>query len=229
MADRVSARRTAAPAAACAAAFGAVAVAAAANGWAPYGFEQAAVDWAVAHRPSAAVTAAKAVTALGTGAFPYLLALAAGLVLVRSVRPYRSGRAAAAVLLAPVLWLAAGQLLRQGLMHAFARPRPPVADWAFTASGFAFPSGHSFTSALSAGLIALAAARARPGARRPAAAAAALFAAVIGLTRVYLGVHWPLDVLGGWLLATAWLLLGSALPWRPGRHGESPNRVTTSM
>ncbi|WP_051812813.1 phosphatase PAP2 family protein [Kitasatospora sp. MBT63] len=228
----MTARQPAPWIAACAVAFAGIAVVLDANHWAPLGFERAAVDRAVVHRPSAAVTAAEAVTSLGTGAFPYLIALAAGVVLVRAHRPHRSGRAAAALLLAPVLWLVAGQLLRQALMHGLGRPRPPAADWAFTPSGFAFPSGHAFTAATCAGLLALAVARTRPGARRAATVLAAAFAAVIGATRVYLGVHWPLDVIAGWLLATAWLLLGAALLRTPARRmpEKAPaERLTTSM
>ncbi|MGV9269629.1 phosphatase PAP2 family protein [Kitasatospora sp. NPDC003701] len=225
-------RRTAPWIAVCVVAFASIAMVLASNEWAPLGFERASVDWAVAHRPSAAVTTADAVTSLGTGVFPYLVALAAGVVLARAYRPHSSGRAAATLLLAPVLWLVAGQLLRQGLMHAFGRPRPPASAWAFTPYGFAFPSGHAFTAAVCAGLLALAVARTRPGARRAAAALAIAFAAVIGATRVYLGVHWPLDVLGGWLLATAWLLLGSALlrtPERPTPEEAPTDEATTSM
>ncbi|MEK2491958.1 phosphatase PAP2 family protein [Kitasatospora purpeofusca] len=191
--------------------FAALAALVAAHGWAPFGFERGTIDWVVAHRPHPAERTAELLTDLGTGVFSYLFALAAGTLLVRATRPHRSRPAAVAVLLAPVAWLAAGQLLRQGLMHCFGRPRPPAADWAFTAHGFAFPSGHAFTGALSAGLLALALTAARPGAARPAATAAAGFALLIGCTRVYLGVHWPLDVLAGWVLAAAWLALGVLL------------------
>ncbi|GLW55515.1 phosphatase PAP2 family protein [Kitasatospora phosalacinea] len=205
-------RRPAALAAACGGAFALLAVVLAAHGWRPFGFEAAAVRWGVAHRPEGARSAAVAVTALGTDVFPYVLALAAGAVSVRTGGPSgRRGRRTAAVLLAPAGWLVAGQLLRQGLMRGFARPRPPAAGWAFDASWFAFPSGHAFTSALSAGLLAWAVARARPRAARAATTAAVLFTAAIGATRVFLGVHWPLDVLGGWLLAGCWLALGACL------------------
>ncbi|MCX4690093.1 phosphatase PAP2 family protein [Kitasatospora purpeofusca] len=195
----------------CVAVFATVAALVAAHGWAPFGFERGALDWVVAHRPHPAERAAELLTDLGTGVFSYLFALAAGFLAARATRPHRSRPTAVAVLLAPVAWLAAGQLLRQGLMHGFGRPRPPAADWAFTAHDFAFPSGHAFTAALSAGLLTLAATLARPGAARPAATAAAVFALLIGCTRVYLGVHWPLDVLAGWLLAVAWLALGVLL------------------
>ncbi|MFE1316310.1 phosphatase PAP2 family protein [Kitasatospora phosalacinea] len=205
-------RRPAALAAACGGAFVLLAVVLAVHGWRPFGFEAAAVHWGVTHRPEEARAAAIAVTALGTDVFPYALALAAGALCARMGGPSgRRGRRTAAVLLAPVGWLAAGQLLRQALMRSFARPRPPAAGWAFDASWFAFPSGHAFTSALSAGLLAWAVARARPRAARTATAAALLFAAAIGSTRVFLGVHWPLDVLGGWLLAGCWLALGACL------------------
>ncbi|MFD7732417.1 phosphatase PAP2 family protein [Kitasatospora phosalacinea] len=205
-------RRPAVLAAACGGAFALLAVVLAVRGWRPFGFEAAAVRWGVAHRPEGARSVAVAVTALGTDVFPYVLALAAGALCVRAGGPSGGrGRRTAVVLLAPVGWLVAGQLLRQGLMRGFARPRPPAAGWAFDASWFAFPSGHAFTSALSAGLLAWAVARVRSRAARAATAAAVLFAAVIGATRVFLGVHWPLDVLGGWLLAGCWLALGACL------------------
>nr|WP_237419059.1 phosphatase PAP2 family protein [Kitasatospora sp. SID7827] len=197
-------------ASACGGAFALLAAAVAVHGWAPFGFEAAAVRWGAAHRPGWARSTALAVTALGTDVFPYLLALAAGALSVRARRP-GTARRVAVVLLAPLVWLLAGQLLRQGLMRAFARPRPPVGYWAFEANGLSFPSGHAFTAALSAGLLAVAVALARPTATRTAAAVAALFTAVIGFTRVFLGVHWPLDVLGGWLLAATWLALGLCL------------------
>ncbi|QKW18026.1 phosphatase PAP2 family protein [Kitasatospora sp. NA04385] len=209
-------------ASACGGAFALLTAAVAVHGWTAFGFEAAAVRWGVTHRPPTARALAIAVTALGTYVFPYLLALAAGAVSVRSRRPAGSRRRAV-VLLAPAAWLAAGQVLRQALMHGLARPRPPAAGWAFDASAFSFPSGHAFTSALSAGLLAVAVARARPSATRAATTAAVLFAAVIGFTRVYLGVHWPLDVLGGWLLAGCWLALGVCLlPKLPAGPG-APN------
>ncbi|MFI8086324.1 phosphatase PAP2 family protein [Kitasatospora sp. NPDC086009] len=221
MAHRVTGRRRPAVLAGSWAAFAVLAAVLAAHDWAPFPFERTGVDWSVAHRPPVAETVALAVTSLGTGVAPYLLVLAAGLVTLRASPAARSRRATAGTVLAPVLCLAAGQLLRQGLMHAFGRPRPPRTDWAFTASGFAFPSGHAFTSALCAGLLALAVARAHPRAARAAVVTAALFAGSIGLSRIYLGVHWPLDVLGAWLLAAGCLAAASIVP-RPPTRSRAP-------
>ncbi|MEV7775046.1 phosphatase PAP2 family protein [Kitasatospora sp. NPDC086791] len=191
--------------------FTAPAVLLAGRGWAPFPFERAANDWSVAHRPYPARSAAVAVTWLGGAVVPYLLALAAGAVTLRAAPAPRPPRRAALQLAAPVLWLIAGQLVRQGVMYACGRPRPPQPNWATDASGFSFPSGHSFTSALSAGLLALAVARAHPAAARKAVAGAAVFTVAVGLSRIYLGVHWPLDVLGGWLLAAWWLAVGAVV------------------
>lgn len=191
--------------------FAALAALLAGHNWAPYGFEQDAGTWSAAHRPSAARAVAVVITSLGSGPVPHLLALAAGAVAVRSLPAPCPARRAALLLLAPVVWLIAGQLVRSGLMQVFARPRPPQADWATGASGFSFPSGHSFSSTVCAGLLALAVARARPAAAKGAAAVAVLVAAAVGLSRIYLGVHWPLDVLGGWLLAAGWLALATAV------------------
>ncbi|GAA2822739.1 phosphatase PAP2 family protein [Kitasatospora sp. CM 4170] len=190
--------------------FAVLAVLLATRSWAPFPFERAAVGWSAADRPAAARSAVVALTALGTGVVPYLMAMTAGVVLVRATPGPRPLRRTVLLLVAPLCWLLAGEYLRRSLMQAFDRPRPPRTDWATTAAGFSFPSGHTFTSAVSAGLLAMAVARTRPTAARAAAAGAALFAVAIGLSRVYLGVHWPLDVLGSWLLAAGWLAIAAA-------------------
>jgi undecaprenyl-diphosphatase len=77
--------------------------------------------------------------------------------------------------------------------------------------GYAFPSGHSATAVAVYGALALIAVRhLGPRVRTAAIAAAALLAITVGITRVYLGVHYPTDVLGGWLLGGAVL----AVVWR---------------
>ncbi|MFJ8621874.1 phosphatase PAP2 family protein [Kitasatospora sp. NPDC093550] len=218
----MSPRRPHTTAAVTAGLFAVLAVVLAIRGWAPFGFETWTIARSAAHRPSWARETAVVVSWFGTGPAPYVLVLAAGAVLVGAVPRPREWRRAAVVALAPLVWLGLGQLLRQGLMHGFGRPRPPGVHRAVSASGFSFPSGHTFTSAVCAGLLALAVARARPGRARWAVACAAVFAAAIGVSRVYLGVHWPLDVLGGWLLAAAWLAGGALLLHRTLRWAAVP-------
>ncbi|MEU2953812.1 phosphatase PAP2 family protein [Streptomyces xanthochromogenes] len=160
--------------------------------------------WPLDHRPPVAVAAARAVTATGTGVLPYALAVVAGLIAGRNSRQRRYATAATlAVLLL-------GQGVRYGLMAAVARPRPDAVDWATTASGHSFPSGHTATSALTAGLLIWAVlTRSRLSAARFTVALIVLWAVAVGLSRVYLGVHWASDVLGGWLFAALWLALAS--------------------
>ncbi|MEU8437860.1 phosphatase PAP2 family protein [Streptomyces sp. NPDC029216] len=175
--------------------------------------------WSLAHRPPAALAVARAVTSTGAGAVPYVLVVLAGLYAGHTVRQ----RLAAAAGFA--LCLGAGQAVRYTVMSVIARPRPPQTGWAGHAAHWAFPSGHASTSALTAGLLLAALAlRGSPGPPRAAVAALAVLVAVwgaaVGLTRVYLGVHWPSDVLGGWLFATAWLAL-AAVTARPPRRGPA--------
>lgn len=207
-------------AAVCAALFAALVITVlAANGKRPLPGDRALHAWALAHRPDAVVAAARMLTDSGTGVWPYLLAALAGTLAGRSPR----GRAVSAVAALAVLLL--GQGLRQALMLAVARPRPPHADWATHASGFSMPSGHSTTSALVAGLVCWAAAHsARRMLRWCVWGLALLWAAGIGLTRIYLGVHWPSDVIAGWLLAAAYLAATAAVTgWVPvGRHEAAP-------
>ena len=88
------------------------------------------------------------------------------------------------------------------LKDAVGRPRPP--DPIGTASGFAFPSGHAAQAAWYV-FLALIVVRLAPELRRPGLliGAATLFCVLIGLSRVYLGVHYFSDVIGGWALALA--------------------------
>lgn len=160
--------------------------------------------WALGHRPPVALSVARAVTDTGTGAVPYALAVLAGLYAGRTARQRLTAVAAF------VLCLTAGLTVRRGVMYLLARPRPPASDWAVHATDWAFPSGHATAGALTAGIL-LAALRLRGSGRPPRAAVAlvVLWGAVVGLSRVYLGVHWPSDVVGGWLFATSWLALGA--------------------
>ncbi|MFG2602305.1 phosphatase PAP2 family protein [Streptomyces sp. NPDC048514] len=168
--------------------------------------------WSVGHRPPTVVTLVRGVTATGTGAIPYALAVLAGLVAGRSVRH----RLLAAAVFAGCL--AAGQTLRYGMMELVRRTRPPLTDWAAHASGWAFPSGHTTTGALTAGLLIVAvtlrASRGATGLRL----AIGCWGALVGLSRIYLGVHWFTDVVGGWLFAVGWLgmCLWAAARWLPG-------------
>ncbi|MFJ8311566.1 MULTISPECIES: phosphatase PAP2 family protein [unclassified Streptomyces] len=160
--------------------------------------------WPLDHRPPVAVATARAVTATGTGVLPYVLAVVAGLI-AGSGRRQRWYAVAGALAV-----LALGQAVRYGLMALVARPRPAAVDWATTASGHSFPSGHATTGALTAALLAWAVlTRSRATAARVTVALLLLWAAAVGLSRIYLGVHWASDVLGGWLFASLWLCLAA--------------------
>lgn len=166
---------------------------------APLFGDEDAVSWSVAHRPDVALAVARGLTATGTGVIPYALLVLAGLLTGRTAR-----QRLLAATLAPAC-LATGQGLRYGVMELVARPRPALGNWATHASGWSFPSGHTTTAALTAGLLILAICVRAPHGRTPLCLAVGCWGALVGLTRVYLGVHWFTDVVGGWLFAVGWL------------------------
>ncbi len=186
----------------CALLFAALATAVALRHGALLPGDASAHAWGLAHRPPEAVALARGITATGTGPWPYVLVVIAGFLAGSTTRERL--RIAVVVLIV----LVAGQLVRTGVMELFARARPAPADWATHASGFAFPSGHATTSALTAGLLCWATTRrTRADLARTTCTLAVCWAVAVGLTRVYLGVHWASDVIGGWLLAAVWLSL----------------------
>jgi undecaprenyl-diphosphatase len=140
-------------------------------------------------------------TALGsTGVLTVMVFAIAGFLAMT-----RKGHAALFVLAS----VAGGVLIGQTMKWAYARPRPdlvPHGAEVFTAS---FPSGHSMMSAVV--YLTLGALLARTQAYRTVKiyilAVAVLLTVLIGVSRVYLGVHWPTDVLAGWALGGVWALI----------------------
>ncbi len=112
-------------------------------------------------------------------------------------------------------------ILNTVLKAAFARPRPIVVPALAVVGSTSFPSGHSMIAA--AVYLTLAALLARTTTRWRARlyylGTAIFMTALIGLTRIYLGVHYPTDVLAGWAAGSAWALtceLGAAYLQRRG-------------
>ena len=150
---------------------------------------------------------ARAATFLGNGATITVLTVVVGLACVVR-RRWQLG-----------LWLAltvaGGALLGTAVKESLERMRPESAGVLTSAEGFAFPSGHArgATIAYVAVVLVVGWQVLRPE-RRARVASFALVTAVIGavgISRVLLGAHWPSDVLGGWLLGSAWVTASTAV------------------
>jgi undecaprenyl-diphosphatase len=100
-------------------------------------------------------------------------------------------------------------LVNEILKWIFDRARPDLVAHGVETSSTSFPSGHAMAAA--AVYLTLAALLVRTQKSRAAKiaiiSAAVLIAVLIGISRIYLGVHWPTDVIGGWLAGAAWALI----------------------
>jgi len=173
----------------------AVLASAAAGGGRAAGADRAVFERVLAGRTPAGIAVARVVSALAEPAVAYPLLAAAG---ARAAR-----RAGWQRVLWPCLAVASGTAVRRRLSRVIARPRPPEQAWLTEPEGFSLPSKHTTLAVLTAGACVRAAGTGGASAR----AIPLLAAAGVGVSRVYLGVHWPADVIAGWLFAEGWLRL----------------------
>lgn len=105
------------------------------------------------------------------------------------------------------LTTAGAGLLVPLLKNLVDRPRPPVTDRLMVETSWSYPSGHSLGATAVVGALTLVAvvSVSRWFVRVALVACGVLLIAVIGFSRIYLGVHWPSDVLAGWLVGGLWL------------------------
>jgi len=111
------------------------------------------------------------------------------------------------------LAIGGGAVLSTILKGEFARTRPDLVPHGDLVSGLSFPSGHAFSSAVVYLTLAVLLARVQPHRRAKIylVTMAVALTLLIGVSRVYLGVHWPSDVLAGWCVGSAWALSWWAL------------------
>jgi undecaprenyl-diphosphatase len=116
-----------------------------------------------------------------------------------------------------------GVLLNGLLKHVFARPRPPLAFHLTEVQSMSFPSGHAMESAIIyLTMAALLARLVQPRLLRLYFVGLAAFLTfLVGVSRVYLGVHYATDVLAGWTAGLAWALLC----WTVARHLQQRGQV----
>lgn len=139
------------------------------------------------------------VTTVGDGdvRFPVALAVVAYLV-------WRQRKGDAAILFATVLTLVGAN---SALKALFARARPDILPWLDSVSDLSFPSGHASQTAVVYLTIALLL-------DRRLLIFAVPFTLMVGVSRIILGVHWPSDVLAGWMEGTGFALIGWAIASR---------------
>jgi membrane-associated phospholipid phosphatase len=158
-------------------------------------FDARALAWLRQRHAPRVTRAVRAITELGSLAGITSVASAAAFTLWR----HRQRRSAVLVACAA----AGAGVLSEGLKRLFGRQRPELALRLATTTGFAFPSGHSAASAATYGALALVIkSRGHPWL---GLLVGTVVPASVGASRVYLNVHFPSDVVVGWVLGATWL------------------------
>ncbi len=176
------------------------------------GFDRPVIRWFAGRRTAALTEVMRLVTVFGGTIFAivFLTALAiVAYVVTRSPRwlAFFAGVMAGALGLAMILKPVIG------------RARPDLAP-VYGVSTEAFPSGHATAAAacfVALAYLALRCARSSVVARS-GVFIAVVMAALVGITRIYLGVHWPTDVLAGWALGTGWVVVIATAVRPPARE-----------
>lgn len=161
------------------------------------GFDRSVLRTVERLHGDALTTLVKVVTFFGASWGAALLTIAAMGVLLW----YRRRRDAAFLAVA----MAGSGILQFVTKLAFERPRPVVFAPLADLSTYSYPSGHAMASATLA--LALAVICRHTRWRWTAVAGGTAFALLVAFTRLYLGVHYPSDILAGWLLSIAWVVV----------------------
>ncbi len=162
-------------------------------------FDHSVMVWMGSHGTPTLTILAQEVTALGSGIVVWMVVLVSSAFLWTSKHRYSVA----------LLWVAmiGSGIISSALKAFYDRPRPDVFPWRVPYAGEAsFPSGHSMTAMVGYATLAYLIARLETSKalRRLTFGVAAVVIAAIGLSRMYVGVHWPSDVLGGFAMGLAW-------------------------
>lgn len=141
------------------------------------------------------------ITSLGSSAVLVLITAATIVYLLLIRRP------ATALLI--FVAVAGGQVLSSLLKLGVDRPRPELVSHLVNETSLSFPSGHAMLSAVTYLTLGSLAASFLPGrvTKIYVLSLAVLVTLLVGVSRIYLGVHWPSDVLAGWCAGFAWAML----------------------
>ncbi len=172
------------------------------------------LDFVVDNRSGFATSLSHGLSWLGSTPTLTVIAIVAG-VLFGAARQWRSA--------AMVLFGSGGAYVVMLVLKRWInRDRPPAVDRLAHAAYQSMPSGHAMMSAVVFGLVAVGLFRASAWIRaHPDVLLLAPMASIaIGLSRVYLGVHWMTDVVVGWVIGAVWIVLVAALA-RMGRASQS--------
>jgi membrane-associated phospholipid phosphatase len=187
--------------------------------------DEQVLAWVIDHRTPSWTTIAQTVTHL---ADPWVVALLV-LLTALALLAVRRRRLAVFVVVSSAGAAAVSSVAKQ----AMDRTRPPTESWLGEAWGPAFPSGHATQSVALYGALAIVACVLvrSPGWRAVFVSSAVAVAAMVGATRVYLGVHWMSDVLCGWAIGTLWLTTLVLVGWaRPRlRSAWADHRMSTAV
>ena len=183
------------------------------------GIERFVID----HRVAWATGSMKVITWLGSNAVLVPLVVIVGAYLILRRREWRS----AAFLVAA---LAGANVLYRVAKSAVARPRPPSSLHLMSVSGFSFPSGHATAVIACWGAVAIVLGAGHQTSIRVALwSSVGLVALLVGFSRIYLGLHWWTDVVGGLGLGGLWLCVLGLLRLFLGttKGGPPPEVVST--
>lgn len=161
-------------------------------------FDEAALRWVSAHHSRVLDNAMLEITALGTGAVVMMIVCVSGLFFTLTRHKY------SALLL--IVATVGGMLLDTVLKLRFDRPRPHIFTWGTQVTMSSFPSGHAMSAMIVYSMVAYLAARLqkRRWARWLTLLLAAAIILLISVSRIYLGVYYPSDVLAGAIIGLSW-------------------------